>query len=133
MKTLVQPSQARMRQLVNASRSTLLSSTNELVKVAAGVLDTAGQLFTAVQVRSRNCNHCSVCAEAIAMGMALTAGSAAIIACAAVVRFGQDARVWSPCGSCREILRDHEVGWVVVAEEQDQLVAVPAAELLPWP
>jgi cytidine deaminase len=78
--------------------------------------------------------HCSICAEPIAIGMALTAASANIVACAAIARSGDTATVWSPCGSCRELLRDHSVGYVVVVDdEHDDLIAVPTAELLPWP
>lgn len=66
--------------------------------------------------------------------MALTAGgSSDLVACVSVVRAGETARVWSPCGSCRELLRDHEVGYVVVAEDNGQVVMVPVADLLPWP
>ena len=133
MKTVPKPTDAQLRGLVAACQKTLLSSANELVKVAAGVLDGEGRIFTAVQVRSRNCTHCSVCAEAIAIGMALTAGSTTLAACASVVRSGTTAKVWSPCGSCRELLHDHEVGYVVVADEDDQLVTVATADLLPWP
>lgn len=129
----LQPAEADLRRLVNACRDTLFRSANEMVRVVAGVLDDHGHIFTAVQVRSRNCNHCSVCAEPVAVGAALTAGSATLVACAAIVRCGDTARVWSPCGSCRELLRDHAVGYVVVDDEHDVLVAVPTVDLLPWP
>lgn len=129
----VQPAEAELRRLVNACRDTLFRCTNDMVRVAAGVLDDRGHIFVAVQVRSRNCTHCSVCAEAIAIGMALTATSTNLVVCAAIVRSGDTARVWSPCGSCRELLRDHAVGYVVVDDKHDDLIAVPTAELLPWP
>jgi hypothetical protein len=52
-----QPAEAELRRLVNACRETLFRCTNEMVRVAAGVLDDRGHIFTAVQVRSRNCTH----------------------------------------------------------------------------
>lgn len=133
MRPVDPPSQPEIRALVEACRDTLRSCNNELVKVAAGILDREGRTFTAVQVRSRNCGQCSVCAEAIAIGMALTVGGSELVACVSVVRAGETTRVWSPCGSCRELLRDHEVAYVIVAEDNGQVVTVPGADLLPWP
>jgi cytidine deaminase len=129
----VRPPDKELHKLVDACRVTLLGCTNELVQVAAGVLDSNGHIFTAVQARSRNCNHCSVCAEAIAIGVALTAGSNDLAACASVVRSGDIAKVWSPCGSCRELLRDHEIGHVVVSDDHGQLTTVSTIDLFPWP
>jgi len=129
----VRPAEADLRKLVDACRTTLLGCTNELVQVAAGVLDSKGGIFTAVQARSRNCNHCSVCAEAIAIGTALTAGSDDLAACASVVRSGGTAKLWSPCGTCRELLRDHEIGHVVVSDNYGHLLTVTSIDLLPWP
>jgi cytidine deaminase len=133
MNTILRPPEAPLRSLIDACRETLLACANDLVKVAAGVLDGEGRVFTAVQVRSRNCTHCSVCAEAIAIGMALTAGSKTLAACVSLVRSGDTTNVWSPCGSCRELLHDHEVGYVVVSDKDGHLLTVPAADLLPWP
>jgi cytidine deaminase len=65
--------------------------------------------------------------------MALTAGSCDLAACVSVVRAGRSTKVWSPCGSCRELLNDHKVGHVIVAEDLSLLVTVPVADLLPWP
>ena len=127
------PGDLQLRGLVEECRTTLLGITNPLVKVVAAVLDAHGRTYTAVQVRSANCNHCSVCAEAIAIGMALTAGSHDLVACVAVARERQTTAVWSPCGSCRELLRDHDIGHVIVAEGPDLITAVPATDLLPWP
>jgi cytidine deaminase len=122
-----------LKRLLDACRNTLLSCTNELVRVSAGVLDSRGRIFTSVQVRSRNCNHCSVCAEAIAIGIALSAGSTELIACAALVRTEDGIDVWSPCGSCRELLRDHRVGQAVVSASGSHVVTARTVDLLPWP
>jgi cytidine deaminase len=120
--------------MVDACRQTLLASDYELVKVATAVLCADGRIFTALQVRSRSCNHCSVCAEAIAIGMALTAGHHDLVACVALVRTGDGTPVYSPCGSCRELLRDHGVTRVVAAESPAaQPITATLPELLPWP
>jgi cytidine deaminase len=42
--------------------------------------------------------------------------------------------VYSPCGSCRELLCDHGVARVVVAESPTaELTTATLPELLPWP
>lgn len=123
----------QMYALIEACRATLRECTNDRVRVTAGILDDAGRIFTAVQVRSSNCSHCSICAEAIAIGMAVTAGSASLIACVAVARDGDTESVWSPCGSCRELLRDHAVRYAVIPDERGRARCVPATDLLPWP
>jgi cytidine deaminase len=127
------PSEKDLLGLIEACRTMLITCTNERVKVSASVLDDVGQVFTAVQVRSSNCSHCSICAEAIAIGMALSAGSARLVACASVARDGDGDAIWSPCGSCRELLRDHLIAYAVVADDRGQPLCIPVAELLPWP
>jgi cytidine deaminase len=127
------PTDSELRALVDACRATLLGNTNELVKVAAAVLDHQGRTFSAVHVRSRNCSHCSVCAEAIAIGMALTAGSNDLVACVSLVRCDDTTRIWSPCGTCRELLNDHEVRYVLVEDDRGQTVVASSTDLLPWP
>jgi cytidine deaminase len=127
------PSAKTLANLLEACRTMLITCTNERVKVSASILDDAGQIFTAVQVRSSNCSHCSICAEAVAIGMALSAGSTRLIACASVARDGDGDAIWSPCGSCRELLRDHLVPYAVVADDRGGPLCVPVTELLPWP
>jgi cytidine deaminase len=133
MKGPTTPSEKELVRLLKACRTMLATCTNERVRVSASILDDAGQIFTAVQVRSSNCSHCSICAEAIAIGMALSAGSNRLIACASVARDGDGDAIWSPCGSCRELLRDHLIAYAVVADDRGDPLCIPVAELLPWP
>jgi cytidine deaminase len=127
------PSEKDLVELVEACRTMLVTCTDERVKVSAGVLDDSGQIFTAVQVRSSNCSHCSICAEAVAIGMALSAGSTRLIACASLARNGDGDAIWSPCGSCRELLRDYLIAYAVVPDDRGRPLCVPVTELLPWP
>jgi cytidine deaminase len=133
MRVAQPPTDMELRGLIDICRDTLLSSTNELVRVAAAVLDRDGRTFSAVQVRSPNCSHCSVCAEAIAIGMALTAGSNDLVACVSLARSGNTTNVWSPCGACRELLNEHGIRYVVVEEDHGRTVVVSGTDLLPWP
>ncbi|MFI2204722.1 hypothetical protein ACH47Z_28820 [Streptomyces sp. NPDC020192] len=120
--------------LVDSCESLLQCTDPERAIVAAAVLADDGRVFTALHVRSHNCSHCSVCAEAVAIGMAVTAGAVSLVAAVSVVRGNGTFRVWSPCGGCRELLRDHGVVQVIVARTPDGgLATATPNELLPWP
>lgn len=120
--------------LVNSCEELLQRTDPERAIVAASVLADDGRVFTALHVRSRNCSHCSVCAEAVAIGMAMTAGAVGLVAAVSVVHRDGVFRVWSPCGGCRELLRDHGVVQVIVSRTPDGgLLTTTPNELLPWP
>jgi cytidine deaminase len=125
---------AELARLLEACRTTLLTCTHPSVKVAAAVSDSEGAVHIGVQVRSTNCGHCATCAEPVAIGAALAAGAATLVACVAMVRDHPRPRVWSPCGTCREMLRDFGVHIVVVAQTPNghPIIASPD-DLLPWP
>lgn len=130
----VEPAADSLRRLIEAACETLDGVSHPLVKVAAAVLAEDGRIFRGVQVRSRNCGHCATCAEIVALGAALTAGATAIRACVAVVRDQRSSTVYSPCGTCREALRDFGVAEVIVSvAENGAPVTVTPGQLLPWP
>ena len=133
MRTDAAPETTDIPGLVDACRQALLSCTHPAVRVAAAVMDADGVVHTGVQVRSRNCGHCSTCAEPVALGAALTSGAKQLVACVAIVRVDATTRVWSPCGTCRELLRDFGVKTVVVAQTDGGLITATPDELLPWP
>ncbi|MFJ9420033.1 hypothetical protein ACIRPT_38645 [Streptomyces sp. NPDC101227] len=123
-----------LQALVDSCRQALRHIDPNRVRVAAAVLSREGRIFTAVQVRSRNCSHCSVCAEAVAIGMAFTARAFDLVAAAAVMRDDDRIAIASPCGGCRELLRDHGVDQVVVSQAEDgTLITARPTDLLPWP
>ncbi|MCK9871871.1 hypothetical protein ABZ249_11180 [Nocardiopsis sp. NPDC006139] len=127
-------SSTELTRLLEACRTTFLTCAHPSVKVAAAVSDSDGAIHNGVQVRSTNCSHCATCAEPVALGAALAAGATALTACVAMVRDHTGIHVWSPCGTCRELLRDLGVRTVVVAQTPDghPITATPD-ELLPWP
>ncbi|MGW2081252.1 hypothetical protein ACWCOW_30700 [Streptomyces sp. NPDC001939] len=132
--TILAASQTVLLTLVESCEALLQRTDPERAIVAASVLATNGRVFTALHVRSRNCSHCSVCAEAVAIGMAVTAGAQGLTAAVSVVRDNRAFRVWSPCGGCRELLRDHGVLQVIVSRTPGgSLITATPDELLPWP
>ncbi|MBL8710544.1 MAG: cytidine deaminase [Rhodospirillaceae bacterium] len=80
--------------------------------------------------------RCSVCAEAVALGSALSAGETSID-CVVSVRHprpreqhGQP-KIVSPCGICREMLVDFAPGATVIMMREGALARIPVADLLP--
>lgn len=104
-----------LARVLEACLTILLACTHPSVTIAAAAIDSAGAVHTGVQVRPTNGGHCSICAEPVAVG-ALTAGAANLVACVALVRDRVGPRVWSPCGTCGEMLRASGVHNVVVAQ-----------------
>ncbi|OLE22058.1 MAG: hypothetical protein AUG49_20285 [Catenulispora sp. 13_1_20CM_3_70_7] len=117
--------------LIDACRTALLASRHEHVQVAAAASTCSGGIYTGLQVRSVTCGHCSTCAEPVAIGAALGAGADDFDACVAL-RLGGTAEILSPCGACREVLRDHGFRRVIVAATDSGLITATPDELLPW-
>jgi cytidine deaminase len=93
-------------------------------EVGAAVLTRGGRLFAAVHLEAY-VGRIAVCAEAIAIGMAATAGDTDLLAVVAVNRNGQ---IVAPCGMCRELISDYSPECqVILAEDR----VVPVLELLP--
>ena len=117
--------------LVDACRTALLASQHESVRVAAAISTRTGQVHTGLQVRSVTCGHCSTCAEPVAIGAALSVGEADFDACVAM-RLNGTPEILSPCGACREVLRDHGFRRVIVADTDSGLIIATPDDLLPW-
>ena len=93
--------------------------------IGAALLTKAGKLYSAVHVEAY-VGRVTVCAEAIAIGMAAADGDTDIAAIVAVDRFG---KIVAPCGLCREMISDYAPdAKVILAEDQ----VVPILNLLPF-
>jgi cytidine deaminase len=78
----------------------------------------------------------AVCAEAVALGQAVTQGESGIDAIAAVRHpapgeKNRDIVVVSPCGACRELLWDYDRNARVIVPGPDGPLSVPIGELIP--
>jgi cytidine deaminase len=106
--------------------------------IAAAVLGASGQIYTGLHLDTY-VGRASVCAEAVALGQALSAGETAIAAIVSLRHprpreLHQDCKVVSPCGICREMLTDFAPGCAVIlpgTEPQAPLRKVPVEALLP--
>ena len=95
--------------------------------IAAALRTTLGRIYTGMHVEAY-VGRIAVCAEAIAIGAAATAGDTSIETIVAVNELGE---VVSPCGMCRELISDYSPEACVVILRSGQPVSVPVMELLP--
>ena len=95
--------------------------------IAAALRTTSGRIFSGVHLEA-NVGRIAVCAEAIAIGAAATAGDTSIETIVAVNELGE---IVSPCGMCRELIYDYSPEACVVVLRSGQPVNVPVRELLP--
>jgi len=115
-------------QLIEAARSIIaLRSKPESHEVGAALRTRSGKIFSAVNVKA-NVGRVSVCAEAVAIGMAASAGDTNI---ERIVAVDQKGRVISPCGMCREMISDYAPKAEVIVSGDDGLEIFKVADLLP--
>ncbi|NIS49625.1 MAG: cytidine deaminase [Gammaproteobacteria bacterium] len=87
----------------------------------------SGNVFVGVHVEG-TIGRVAVCAEAIAIGHAATAGDTDIDTIVAVTEEG---RVVPACGICRELISDYSPEANIIIEKDKELQAAPVSELLP--
>jgi cytidine deaminase len=116
------------RDLIEAARQIIhLRYKPDWHRVGAALRTKSGRVFTAVHVEAY-VSRLGVCAEAIAIGMAASAGDSDIERIVAVRHTGN---VVSPCGMCRELISDYAPDALVLVPGKDGEQAVPISELLP--
>ena len=114
--------------LIEVARSIIaLRSRPEAHEVGAALRTRSGKIFVAVNVKA-NVGRVSVCAEAVAIGMAAAAGDTDIEMIVAVDHKG---RVISPCGMCREMISDYAPQAGVIVSGDDGMEIFQIADLLP--
>ena len=101
--------------------------------VGAAVRTASGRVYAAVHLEA-NVGRIAVCAEAVALGKAISEGERAFDTVVAVLRT-DDApdppRVVSPCGMCRELISDYGPETRVIYADGDRLLKAPVLALLP--
>ena len=131
------PLSPKDRALVAAARDAIKRRyRNEWQEVGAALRTRDGRIITGVNIDAY-LGRMAVCAEAVAIGRAITeAGDQGIETIVAVRHPKPDEKdqtiaVVSPCGSCREIIYDYDAkARVIVPNGEDETVA-SIAELLP--
>lgn len=96
--------------------------------VASAIRTTQGEVFVAVHLEA-TIGRVAVCAEAVALGMALSKGDAQIDTIVAVDRHGN---VMPPCGMCREMIADYSPEAQVIVPTSEGGAIVSIESLLPF-
>jgi cytidine deaminase len=116
------------RKLIETARSIIRQRYKpDWHRVGAALRTKSGRVFAAVHIEAY-VGRIGVCAEAVAIGMAASAGDSAIERIVAVRHTGN---VVSPCGMCRELIADYAPDAQVIVPGPDGEEAVPIAGLLP--
>ncbi|MEL6566277.1 MAG: hypothetical protein AAFQ59_17690 [Pseudomonadota bacterium] len=98
--------------------------------VACVVQTAAGRQYVGMNLDS-TLPRASVCAEPVALGMAVAADpDDRVVFCAAVNRRGE---VIPPCGPCRELMLDYAADAQVAVPGGDDFVVVAMSALMPTP
>lgn len=103
-------------------------------QIGAAILDSDGTFHPGIHIEAM-VGRASVCAEAVALGVARLAGSASLVAVAAV-RYPKPheygpARIVPPCGLCRELLLDYAADLAAVVTTNGVAHLIPLSDLLP--
>ena len=116
------------RQLVEAARRELEARyLRDRHEIGAALRTRTGRIYAAVNLDTR-LRRAGVCAEAVAVGMAVVAGDGDIEVIVAVNRDGQ---VVAPCGICRELLADYAPAARIVVPAAAGPESLPIGALLP--
>jgi cytidine deaminase len=101
-------------------------------EVAAALRTADGRIHVGVHVGA-SARRPSICAEGMAVGAALAAGSLDVEAIVAVqYKPAGVLRVIAPCGVCRELVSDYAPDARVYVWDDGEVLAVRALDLLPY-
>lgn len=115
----------RNRELIELARAIIATRfKQDYHHIGCALRTRSGQLFSAVHLEA-NVGRIAVCAEAVAIGMAASAGDTELEAIVAVDPIGN---IVSPCGMCRELISDYSTDCMVILSQD---VVVSILELLP--
>jgi len=101
--------------------------------VGAALRTSLGHVITAVHVEA-NVGRITVCAEAMAIGKAISEAEQTFETIVAVRRDDDDPNLFyvvSPCGMCRELINDYMPDGYVLCVENGELKKVSASAVLP--
>jgi len=125
------------RELIAAARDAIRQRyRNDWQEVGAALRTRDGRVITGVNIDAY-LGRMAVCAEAVAIGRAITEAGDQGIETIVAVRHpkpgeaDQTIAVVSPCGSCREIIYDYDANARVIVPNGDNAAVASIAELLP--
>jgi cytidine deaminase len=127
----------RDRELIAAAKEAIARRyRNDWQEVGAAMRTRDGRIYTGVNLDAY-LGRMAVCAEAVALGRAVTESGETGIETIVAVRHpeptepDQDIAVVSPCGSCRELIWDYDRNARIIVPSTNGPVIVTIGELLP--
>jgi cytidine deaminase len=104
--------------------------------VGAAIRMRSGAVFTGIHVEA-TIGRITVCAEAIALGAALSQGERDVDTIVAIAHPHpheevEESWVTPPCGMCRELIKDYGPEAQVIVQGVSGLEKVPVSDLLPY-
>lgn len=104
--------------------------------IGAALRTKSGKIFTAVHLEA-NVGRVAICAEAIAVGKAISEGENGLDTIVAVRHpkpdeQNQEIRVVSPCGICRELISDYGADTKVMFPDNGEVKKCAVLDLLPY-
>src|SRR5205823_1949703 len=127
----------RDQELIAAAREAIKRCyRNDWQEVGAALRTRSGRIFTGVNLDA-NLGRMAVCAEAVALGRAVTEAGETEIETIVAVRHSdpdqpdQSIYVVSPCGSCRELVWDYDRNARVIVPASNGPVIAALCDLLP--
>jgi len=118
----------RMPELINAAGQLIAARFKpDYHEIGAALRTKSGQVFSAVHLEA-TVGRIAVYAEAVAIGIAASAGDTEIEMIVAVNRVGT---VVSPCGMCRELIADYAPDAKVIVPGRAGPMLVAISDLLP--
>ena len=123
------PLRAEERELIEAARGALRRGyRSQRHTVAAAVRTGSGHVYVGLNLEGIH----GPCAEPVAIGAAVTAGDREFTSMVAVGKAKSGYPVLSPCGTCRQLLRDYAPeAEVIVRYPSGRLARLTAEESLP--
>ena len=100
-------------------------------EVAAAMRLADGRVVSGLHVEA-SAGRASVCAESAALSAAAIAGSPVVSIVGVLRRSAGTLHLIEPCGVCSELLVDHAPEASVWVARDDEFVAVPVRDLLPF-
>ncbi len=125
------------KQLVQAAKDTISKYyKHKKHHVAAALRTKSGKIFVAVHLET-NVGRVAICAEAIAIGSAISEGENEFDTIVAVKHpnlreKGKEIRIVSPCGACRELISDYGTNTKVILSDDGKLKKYVISDLLPY-
>jgi len=106
--------------------------------ISAALRTRSGRIFTGLHLDTY-VGRASVCAEAVALGQAMSQGAGEADPVEAIVSVrhprpreaNKDIQIVAPCGICREMLRDFAPDAAVILHQDGALARYSTADLLP--